>query len=295
MKGRWARVLKFPLIRIILGSVFVVMPAIVLQRVIHTLPIPLASVKILSALASAVGALLGYRVYVQRIERRPLTEFAGRGALWELGGGLATGAVLFTASIGALALLGVYRVTGTAPAAAMVSPLAAAVAAGILEELLFRGVVFRIVEAAIGSWMALAISAALFGLIHLVNPHATLLGALSIIFEAGVLLAAAYMVTRRLWLPIGIHVAWNFTQGGIFGVAVSGGAATGVLHGVLSGPTWLSGGTYGAEASAVAVLVCSTAAIGFLTMAIRRRRIAPAPWQRQHIGRPSTEPGLPME
>jgi hypothetical protein len=100
VKDRWARVLEFPLIRIILGSVFVVMPAIVLQRVIHTLPTPLASVKILSALASAVGALLGYLVYVHRIERRALTEFTGRRALWEPGGGLATGAVLFEAAIG---------------------------------------------------------------------------------------------------------------------------------------------------------------------------------------------------
>jgi hypothetical protein len=61
-------------------------------------------------------------------------------------------------------------------------------------------------------------------------------GALSIIFESGVLLAAAFVVTRRLWFPIGMHFAWNFTQGGIFGVAVSGGAASGLFRGQLSGP-----------------------------------------------------------
>jgi hypothetical protein len=80
-----------------------------------------------------------------------------------------------------------------------------------------------------------------------------------------------------------MHVAWNFTRGGIFGVAVSGGASIGVLRAFLSGPIWFSGGTFGAEASAVAVFACSIAAVGFLTILIRLQRIVPAPWQRAPV------------
>jgi hypothetical protein len=66
--------------------------------------------------------------------------------------------------------------------------------------------------------------------------------------EAGVMLGAAYLVTRRLWLAIGIHGAWNFTQAGIFSVPTSGIAMNGVFVGALGGPAWLSGGAFGAEA-----------------------------------------------
>jgi uncharacterized protein len=99
--------------------------------------------------------------------------------------------------------------------------------AGVREEIVFRGLIFRIAEESLGTVWALAISATLFGVIHLIGPNATVLGALVIIFEAGILLAAAFVLTRRLWLCIGLHVAWNFTQCGIFGVAVSGTASKG--------------------------------------------------------------------
>lgn len=97
-------------------------------------------------------------------------------------------------------------------------------AAAVTEEIVFRGVFFRLSEASLGTPLALLTSAMVFGLIHFLNRHATVQGAASIIFESGVLLAAAFVVTRRLWFPIGMHFAWNFTQGGLFGVAVSGSA-----------------------------------------------------------------------
>ncbi len=136
-----------------------------------------------------------------------------------------------------------------------------------------RGVVFRILEQWLGSWIALSISAALFGLLHLLNPGVSLLNAGAVMLEAGVLLAAAYMLTRRLWLCIGIHFAWNFTQGGVFSAAVSGGATTGLLQAKLVGPVWLTGGAFGAEASVIAVLVCLTAGSVLLLAAHRRGRV----------------------
>jgi uncharacterized protein len=115
--------------------------------------------------------------------------------------------------------------------------------------------------------------------LHLVNPGATLLNAAAISIEAGVLLAAAYMLTRRLWLCIGIHIAWNFTQGGIFSVAVSGGQSKGLLRSNMVGPDWLTGGAFGAEASVVALAVCLAAGITLLVLAVKRGNVV-SPGQR---------------
>jgi hypothetical protein len=70
------------------------------------------------------------------------------------------------------------------------------------------------------------------------------------------MLAAAYLLTGRLWLSMGIHFAWNLTQGSIFDAAVSGQSATGLLRSTLQGPELLTGGAFGAEASVVAMAVC---------------------------------------
>jgi membrane protease YdiL (CAAX protease family) len=159
--------------------------------------------------------------------------------------------------------------------------------AAVLEEVVMRGVVFRILEQSMGSWLALAVSAVIFGALHLFNPGATLLNAIAVMLEAGILLAAAFMLTRRLWLCIGIHFAWNFTQGGIFSAAVSGGTTRGLLQAKLVGPQWLTGGAFGVEASAVAVGVCLAAALLLLLAAQRRGNILSAPWASRRTVRPA--------
>lgn len=236
-----------------------------------------------TALSTLIAVGLGiaaYVAYVRRIERRPVSELSGPGALVQLAGGVAIGAAMFAATIGALAWLGLYRVEGRHDASIVVVPLLSAIGTAFMEEIIFRGVVFRIVEGALGTWIALALSSAVFGLLHLVNPHATVQGAVAIVFEAGVMLAAAYVLTRKLWLPIGIHAGWNFTQGGIFGVSVSGQPSGGLVDGILSGPEWLSGGSFGAEASIVAVVLGIALGTTLLVLAWRRGRFIAPYWRR---------------
>src|SRR5262249_21623370 len=189
---------------------------------------------------------LALRFYVRTIERRPLHELASGGVARELAMGLAVGGGVFGAGAGGLALGGgAFGHRG--PGVGALPPLVGMAAiSSFSEEVLVRGIVFRITEEALGSGLALLVSAALFGLGHLANPHATLWGAAAIALEAGVLLAAAYMLTRRLWLPIGIHAAWNFTEGGLFGAATSGRNLPGLLQTTTRGPEWLSGGAFGA-------------------------------------------------
>ena len=107
----------------------------------------------------------------------------------------------------------------------------------MVEEIAFRGVLLRITEEALGTWLALALSAAVFGAIHIFNPDATVVGGVFIAIEAGIFIGTLYILTRRLWVPLGLHAAWNFTQGGIFGIPVSGsGASAGLLSAEPIGP-----------------------------------------------------------
>lgn len=160
------------------------------------------------------------------VGRRPVRELSLRGAPGELGAGLLVGAGLFAAVMGVVWLTGGYGFTGLNGPGTALAALASALGAGFVEEVVFRGVLFRIVEEGLGTWISLALTAALFGSLHLMAPDATAQGAVAIALSAGVLLAA-YVLTRRLWLAIGIHAAWNFVQGGVFGVSVSGNEARG--------------------------------------------------------------------
>jgi hypothetical protein len=203
------------------------------------------------------------------LEGRAVTELTLRGAARQAVAGFGLGALGFAIVIAVLAALGLYHVTGHDSVSILAVPLAGSLVGAVFEELLFRGVLFRVTEDWLGSYWALAISSLFFGCAHLLNPHATWFAAIAIVIEAGVLLGAAYMLTRRLWLPVGIHAGWNFTQGGLFGVPVSGVASHGLLNATLSGgPVWLSGGEFGAEASVVAIVVCGAMGIALLARAV---------------------------
>lgn len=282
MGGRESGRMKYAIVRLLLALLFVV-PAfaaeLVVPRFVRGLgPMAAASFSALVACVLGGGA---YCAYVRLVERRPVHELGRSGAPKELAAGLLIGAALFGTTIAALAALGLYRIQGTRELSVLVVPLAMSVGSGVIEEIVFRGVIFRIVESSLGTWIALLISAVLFGLVHLVNPGATALGAIAIIFEAGIMLAGAYLLTRRLWLPIGIHIGWNFTQGGVFSVPVSGHASTGLFDATLSGPEWLSGGAFGAEASIAAVAVCVAVALVFLRLAAQRGHFVAAHWRRR--------------
>ena len=239
----------------------------------------------LKAVAHVVAlSIAGFAVYIgytHFIEQRPVTELAVPGMGRELGIGLLIGAGLYAACELILMALGIYRVEGLNPLRFMIPAIAMALSSGIYEELLFRGVLFCSVEKWLGSWAALVVSSLVFGLTHLINPQGTLEGALFIAVEAGILLAAAYMLTRRLWLSMGFHVAWNYTQSAIFSSVVSGnGASQGLVRSTIKGPDWLTGGSFGVESSVLALILCTTTGMAMLVMAGKRGKIVPPIWKR---------------
>lgn len=249
---------------------------------------------LLGAVTGAAVAMGGYLLIVGPLGRSPGLALRGRGKLAELVLGLVIGAALISLSVGLIALLGGYRVTGTAPSPQLLAPLALGIGAGFIEEILFRGILLRLLDAWLGSWAALAITSVLFGLMHLLNDGASVLTALGLVIEAGVLLGAAYLLTRRLWLVIGIHIAWNAVQGGVYSSTISGTRQqSGLLLAETDGSTWLTGGTMGVEGSAVSVLLGLAAGIVMLVLAGRRGHLLPSARTPRRIT--DAEPGRTTE
>jgi membrane protease YdiL (CAAX protease family) len=272
-----SRALKNPVVRMVVALLWIAIPFAIVAAPFNIF-VSDKSLKRVGALVLTAIVLGAYWTYVRIVEKRPVAELSRPGMLRELGAGVLLGACLLGLAVGVLAALGAYQVTGSNGWAAMLATVPGFILFGVLEEVVMRGVVFRILEQSVGSWIALAISAAIFGLLHLLNPGATLLNAGSVMVEAGVMLAAAYMVTRRLWLCIGIHIAWNFTEGGIFSTAVSGGDTKGLLQAKLLGPDWLTGGAFGVEGSVVALAICAAVGILLAAKAVRQGNIVQPFW-----------------
>jgi uncharacterized protein len=278
--GRLRRIVRSPLVRIgALGYLLLLMMGLNSDVMTSYAGEPFKSVQHIVALAIAGFAV--YRAYAFFIEQRPVSELALPGMGRELGIGLFVGAGLYAACELILMALGIYRITGLNSWSFMIPAIAMALSSGVFEELLFRGVLFRSVEAWFGSWAGLIVSSLVFGLSHLINPEATLEGALFISVEAGILLAGAYMLTRRLWLSMGFHVAWNYTQSAIFSSIVSGNeAAEGLIRSTVNGPEFLTGGNFGVESSVLSLILCTTTGIVMVVMAVKRGKIVPPIWRR---------------
>lgn len=276
----WLRILQSPLTRlIVLGAAMFQFMGWAQARLEQFHDTPLLGVPIQIALGLAAIAL--YVAYGKFIERRDVTELStpGLGREWVIGALI--GAGLYTACAVILMVLGIYKVEGLNPLAFLIPNLALAIKSGVFEELLFRGVLFRSVEAIFGSWVGILVSSLVFGLLHLLNPDATLGGAIYICIEAGLLLAAAYLVTRRLWICMGFHMAWNYFQSAVFSGVVSGAVSDpGLLKAKIEGPELLTGGSFGMEHSVVALVLCTTTGVILLMIAIRRGHIMPPIWKR---------------
>ncbi len=230
------------------------------------------------ALGMGVQALTGYcsfRFLVGKREQRTPSELQGPHAFKEFLAGAALGVSYIAVVMGLLALFGGYRVTGVALTTGLVVGLMLGVGAAFAEEVLFRGFILRLIDKAYGTPAAVTVVALLFGLIHLLNGFTTgevsWWGAVAIVLEAGLLLNAAYYLTRRLWFVIGLHLAWNFMLSGVFGLPVSGiDVGGGLLQGTVSGSAWLTGGTFGPEGSVIAVGL--GLGLGVLLLVVARRR-----------------------
>lgn len=168
--------------------------------------------------------------------------------------GLALGAGLIAAIFLVLVATGIAGTSpGAGPARAILLGIFVMVPVALTEELLFRGYLLRNLAQAWGSPAALAVSAVIFGVVHSLNPNPSALALLSITLT-GILMGYAYLQSGSLWFPVGFHFAWNFTQGSVLGMPVSGLGVPGLIRAHLGTPYWLSGGPFGPESSVLATV-----------------------------------------
>ncbi|MFZ6655346.1 lysostaphin resistance A-like protein [Undibacterium sp. TJN19] len=238
---------------------------------------------------NVIVTLGAYWLYVHLIEKRQATELTLWRALPEFGAGILVASGLCVAVVSILSLLGMFHIDGVnyennqSALYAMLDPLAKFMVVALMEELFFRAILFRMIEASLGSIGALLISALLFGFAHSYNDGATIYSSLAIAIEAGFTFGVAYMLTRRLALCVGMHLAWNFTQGAIFSVAVSGTEGKGWLKTHMTGSDWLTGGSFGVEASVVTVLLMTAVGLIFFILAKRKGHFIYGFWQKQAV------------
>lgn len=289
------RIVDFPLVAMVIAIALYACAAALAYFINRSLPAMPPNAKIPIEVAVNIGLLLAaYKLAIRHLGERPRDDLPIDGAVKNSALGFLGGAVLFGVVVAVAALAGVYRIVGCCEAGQIVRDIFdTAILAGFAEELLFRGILFRWIEEFAGSWVALIVTAALFGLVHIENPNATWFSSFAIAVEAGILLGGTYMLTRSLWAPIGLHAAWNFTQGYIFDIPVSGVPENGLTQARLSGPALLSGGQFGLEASIPALLVATAAGVWLVALALRRGELVDPWWSRPRLS--YREPASPRD
>jgi membrane protease YdiL (CAAX protease family) len=181
----------------------------------------------------------------------------------ELCVGLGIGGIIMVSLGGAEALLGLARFArNTLPASAELAYgscwFLILLITATNEELVFRGYPFQKLVESLGPPGAVAVSSACFGLAHLGNSHHTWISTLNTML-VGIPLSIAYLRTRSLWMPVGMHFTWNYIQGFVFGLPVSGYTfSPSVLNAQVHGAAWLTGSGYGPEGG----LLCTIAVVG---------------------------------
>ena len=167
-----------------------------------------ATYGVLGFLVTVGAGFWVYRRYVRRIEKREPTELDAAGALREIAVGTSIGASIIFAVLLVLLLAGDVAITPSEAWLFAVPAAAMAATAACMEELVLRGIVLRFLERGLGTAAALGLTA-LFGVLHRTNPNATWVSSLTIAASGGLLLGLAYVLTRRLWLAIGLHFGVN--------------------------------------------------------------------------------------
>jgi membrane protease YdiL (CAAX protease family) len=283
-KPLWRRIVDYPLVAMVIAVAIVILcftiGLIIGQRLLP--PIPGFTLEMKFDLCSTPLVIIAYELVIRRMGEHPRDDYRDPQWLKHLALGLAAGLIVFSIAVGVAALLGVYHVTGEGDASGLLAAvIGPTLFAAISEELVFRGIFFRWLEEWGGSWVALLLTSGFFGASHLMNPHASAIAAVGIAFEAGVMLGAAYMLTRSLWAPMGLHAAWNFAQGEIYDIPVSGTPVHGMVNATLNGPPLLTGNGFGLEASVIAIAIATLFGLWLLWLAIRRGELVQPRWIRR--------------
>lgn len=250
--------LNFPLTRIILGlllcfAVFIFAQQLV-GKILDATTIDKNYRNLIKGIIASSFVILSYIYFYKKIEKREIGEFSTRGLLKNSIFGVLIGITLQCLTILVIYFWGDFRLISVNPFSSIITPFAVAFSVAIFEETLLRGIIFRIAEEKLGSYISLLISAIIFGAVHLINPDSSGISSICIGI-VGFMFGASYIYSRSLWLPIAIHFSWNFVQSGIFGAITSGNEKTSSLFNTkISGGELITGGAFGPEGTIQAIL-----------------------------------------
>lgn len=285
-KNLLGKIILFPIIRIVVVALFL-LPYLLIRNnlladfVASSSGIWHAILVVADAAVSIFVMLLLYRLYGRWIEKRKTAEISGAKSLPELGSGILIALGLVGFMVLLMVLLGYYRIAGLGSPVTLLEAFIFFGMGAFVQVLAFRLVLYRLSEEILGSWLAFVLVAVVFSVVHLGNPNAGVWSTVSMIL-GDVLLFAAFLYTRRIWLVWGIHWGWNFFQDGVFGMPNSG--VTDLIswaRPVIQGPEWITGGGFGIETSVIAVCLSLMAGLLILKMAAIKEQIVLPAWKRK--------------
>lgn len=232
----------------------------------------------LAGLLAVTASVFLARRFLDRLSIASLGLALDRRTLPDLLAGIAITFLMMGGIYLSMSLLGWLRFEGFAwqadpPAVVLGSTLViflAFVLVGWYEELLSRGYHLQTLASGTNLFWGVLLSSLVFGFLHALNPSASWISTLGIVL-AGLFLAAGYLATRQLWLPIGLHIGWNFFEGPVFGFPVSGIETYRLVHTSVSGPELWTGGAFGPEAGLILVPALALGALLIWAYARLRR------------------------
>ncbi|MHB1922617.1 MAG: CPBP family intramembrane glutamic endopeptidase [Chitinophagaceae bacterium] len=281
-KARGLELLNFPITKMVIGMIVCLGAGLIgkegIQYLLDFTQLSQADKDLVGISVFATLVVMAYRSLFKIYEKRNIPEWCTHRLEKWLMAGILLGGGLQSLTICVMYLnhdFGVISVNRLIP---LLPNLISVFDTSVVAEVLFIGIIFRITEAALGSYLALGILTLMFGIIHSLIAHGTLIGGLAIALNAGLLLGAAFMYSRNLWFPIAIHFAWDFTQSGIFGASVAGYTVKqSLLTTKITGSPQLSGGYFGPQSSVQSGLFCLMAALVFLAASHRQHSIIQFP------------------
>ena len=282
---RIGKIIQFPITRIFVAILFLSPVSILANlsglEIIKSLEEPYYSLlRYLRDIILFILFLLAYRSYTHYIENRKAIEFNTRSFIPEIGLGffISMGVVCFMIIL--MMLLGYYRIESFNSPEVFADRTVVYIMGSFTEELLFRVILFKLVEEFAGSWIGIVVQGLVFGFAHIGNENATIWTSLSLVISDTILFGAAYMLTRRIWLIWGMHFSWNFFQEGIFGMPNSGYQRDGLIKPIINGPEWVTGGKFGIEASIISILILFILGLLMLKKAIENNQLVLPAWKR---------------
>ncbi|MFC1785005.1 lysostaphin resistance A-like protein [Candidatus Neomarinimicrobiota bacterium] len=252
-------ILNHPISKIIIGIIVcIIIPLLLMMFAIKPLfgflDLPEDTLKLIRAPFSILVILFTYKIFFKYFDKRIVTELSFKYLVKDSIIGLLTGFILISLVTATLYLFGYYEPHSTGYFSILINAFMLFTIAGILEEIIFRGIIYRITEDSLGTVWALIISSLIFGFLHMANTNFNLLSGFAIALELGLLTGIFFTLTKRLWLPIALHIGWNFSF--IFwGTTVTGATEfPNFIDSTLVGPELITGGVFGPENSVITIL-----------------------------------------